>query len=142
MTQTSNLYRATAKALVLNERQQFLLFRENNGLWEIPGGGIDYGEKPQDTLKPEFAEEAGLEVTDVSDHPSYYVTALNIDGNWKSAAVYETKLRNLNFTQSDECMELRFFTKEEVLNERLYPITLAFVNAFDPQRHSPKTNSA
>ncbi len=142
MPPDSNLYRVTAKALVLDERQRFLLFKEGNGLWEIPGGGVDYGEKPQDTLKREFAEEAGLEVTGVNVHPSYFVTALNINGQWKSATVYETSLKNLNFKQSDECVELRFFTKEKALKEKLYPITLAFIKAFDPKRHGPKTNSA
>jgi ADP-ribose pyrophosphatase YjhB (NUDIX family) len=33
-------------------------------LWWLPGGGIDFGEAPEDTLIREFKEETGLEIHD------------------------------------------------------------------------------
>jgi mutator protein MutT len=32
------------------------------GVWEIPGGGTEYGEKPEDGLKREIMEECGIEI--------------------------------------------------------------------------------
>ena len=33
------------------------------GTWECPGGKIDFGEQPEDSLKREIEEEPGLTVT-------------------------------------------------------------------------------
>ena len=32
------------------------------GLWDLPGGGIEFGESPEETLKREFLEEAALKI--------------------------------------------------------------------------------
>jgi 8-oxo-dGTP diphosphatase len=36
--------------------------RHDPPLWWLPGGGIDFGEGPEDTLMREFFEETGLQV--------------------------------------------------------------------------------
>jgi len=33
-------------------------------LWWLPGGGIDFGESPEETLAREFLEETGLDITE------------------------------------------------------------------------------
>lgn len=34
------------------------------GLLDLPGGGIEYGEKPNDTIRREFMEEVGISIKD------------------------------------------------------------------------------
>ena len=138
----NNYFRTSVKALILDNEKRVLLILEDNGLWELPGGGLDFGEKPKDCLARELHEEMGLEVTHINKQPSYFVSALNITGEWKTNVMYETEVKDLNFTPSDECRELRFFTKEEALKLKLFPIVKEFLNEFDPKNHEPKRSNA
>ena len=131
----NTFYRISAKALILDDQKRFLLVREENGLWEIPGGGIDHGEHPIETIKREIIEEMGIEVLDVNPTIQYFVIAKALDNVWKSSVFYLTKLKNLEFTPTEECKEIRFFTKEEAERVDTYPVVKAFLKEFDPARH-------
>jgi 8-oxo-dGTP diphosphatase len=61
-------FTVTAGAVVLDERGRVLLlkhvFRRGSG-WGIPGGFMEKGEQPEETIRRELREEAGLEIEDV-----------------------------------------------------------------------------
>ncbi len=126
----NNYYRTSIKALVLEEENKFLLIKEKDGRWELPGGGMDHGETPEACLRREIKEEMGLTITDFCKQPSYFYTDKHLKYEYVANVLYEVKLEHLNFTPSDECTEVRFFTKEEALKENLFPNVKVFLANF------------
>ena len=54
------LYRVSIKALIYNDAGQILVVKEDGRLlWDLPGGGMDYGETFESALKRELYEEVG-----------------------------------------------------------------------------------
>ena len=53
----SGFYRVSIKGLILDEtRKKFAVVLEDNGWWELPGGGMDWGESPETCLTREIKE--------------------------------------------------------------------------------------
>ena len=127
-------YRTSVKALILDEDGRFLLQRESNGKWEMPGGGLDHGESVEDGLRREVMEESGLTITKMAAQPSYFVTK-KYKETWKSNVYYVCELENLDITPTEECEGVRFFSVEETDEVELFPIIQEFVKVFDPKNH-------
>jgi hypothetical protein len=58
----------------------------------------------------------GLTVTEVASMPSYYLIGKNEADKWSLNLVFETKVKDLNFTSTKECREIRFISPEEVVS--------------------------
>lgn len=129
-------YRVSVKALCLDETGRFLLAKEDNGLWELIGGGLDHGEDPTACLRREVHEETGLVITYISPSPKYFITALRRGKDTFTAnVIYEVKFQDLNFVPSEECVELRYFSVAEALQEDLFPNVKEFLKHFDVDKH-------
>ncbi len=133
-------YRISVKALVLNEtRDKFLITQEENGEWELPGGGLDWGKTPQEDLPREISEEMGIMVTWMAKHPSYFLSGQTRTKKiWSANLVYETELENLDFTPSDECIDVKFVNLKDIESLPVFPNVLAFAEIFDPALHIRK----
>lgn len=115
-------YRVSVKGIVIDDEGRILLSLEDNGKWEMLGGGLDHDEDPVVCLRREITEETGLTVTYVSPTPKYFVTCRRENADTYIAnVIYEIKLRDLDFIPSDECQELRFFTPDEMKQVKLFP---------------------
>lgn len=131
-------YRVSIKALVLNEaKDKFLLCKEAGGRWDLPGGGLEWGATPQEDLPRELMEEMGLVATYIADSPSYFITGRSTNHPEIRIVnvVYETKLEHLNFTPSDECIEIRFVNKNEVENMELFGGPAKLLTMFKTENH-------
>lgn len=130
-------YRISIKALVLNEtRDKFLICEEENGVWDLPGGGLDWETKPQADLAREIQEEMGLKIIKVAERPSYFVTEMHVKkGLWKANVVYETELEHLNFTPSEECVNIRFVNKDDLDGLETFPGVKQVAEQFKTENH-------
>jgi ADP-ribose pyrophosphatase YjhB (NUDIX family) len=130
-------YRISIKALILNAtRDKFLICQEENGKWELPGGGLDWGETPQSDLPRELMEEMGLKATWIADYPAYFFTFTfnNHYGNGANV-VFETALENLDFTASDECVAIDWINLQNADQFDLFQNVDLLLKQFDPARH-------
>lgn len=136
-------YRVSVKALVLNEtRDKFLICEEEAGVWELPGGGLDWGATPQEDLPREISEEMGLTVTKVADNPSYFITDQTLNRKqWIVNVIYEAELEHLNFTPSDECVNIRFVDKNDLHEIRTFPSIIKLAEMFTPENHQQNLNT-
>jgi len=133
-------YRISVKALILNEtRDKFLIVKEKKGVWELPGGGLDHYASPQDDVKREINEEMGVEVEWVAENPSYFLTySTDAPARHIANVLYEVKVKSLDFTPSDECVETRFVTSEEAKEMNLIGNVRIFTDLFNPSLHQEK----
>ena len=131
-------YRVSIKALVLNEtKDKFLLCKEADGRWELPGGGLDWGATPQEDLPREIMEEMGLEIEWMADNPCYFVvgTSTNEPRIHIVNVLYETRLKHLDFTPTDECVDIRFVSPKEIEAMNTFEGPAKLGKRFNAQNH-------
>lgn len=58
----SPYYRVTTRAIILDERSRLLIIEDEDGTYELPGGGWEHDESFDACIRREVAEELGVEV--------------------------------------------------------------------------------
>lgn len=112
-------------AVIQNEKGEILLARRNepklkhaHNKWEFVGGGIEFGENPEEALKREVKEEAGVEIKIIRLLPKVISHVWNLEQEQEHVLLlhYECKIigGELKAGQSEEVSELKFFPLEEI----------------------------
>ena len=134
-------HRTVVKGLFVKDGK-ILLTKEAPHLadkWELPGGGLDFGEDPHACLVREIKEELNLDVTSVSQHPVYVWTnrfegCRNMDWYYSVVLAYQIDLANLDFVPTKECVALELFSPTDLKNlgDDLYHQSHTLREIFNP----------
>jgi 8-oxo-dGTP diphosphatase len=83
MQKMSATQRVCVYGLINNQKGETLFIKRSeedthSGIWELPGGGVDFGEEPRDAIKREIKEETGIEVS--IENPIKVFSTISQDG--------------------------------------------------------------
>ena len=114
------LYRISLKALIYNDAGQILVVKEINRMyWDLPGGGMDFGETSESSLKRELYEEVGYkgglryQLFDASDE--MYIERINAN---QICFYFRVWPENFDFIPGEEGDEVMFIKPEELLLQK------------------------
>lgn len=125
-------FHITVKGIVVLNNRILLIKRvrpstDGLGYWELPGGGLEYGETPDQALIRELKEETGLEIIIIK--PAY--TFSKIREHYQTIGIgYLCIPKNDHVQLSDEHTDYIFATidkakellSEEIFNDIIYTI--------------------
>ncbi len=124
-------------AAIINQKNQFLLTKRSEideedsqsyrDYWQLPGGSVEFGEKPEETLHREMKEELGTQVNIISLLPKIFT---EIRQNWQGVfIVYLCQLKNphAKIILNSEASEYGWYTLDEVLKLNTLPGTTAII---------------
>ncbi len=123
-------YRVAVKGMLVRDYKVLMVddfagkkARERGGEWELPGGGLDFGEDMHQALVREVQEEMGLKVTWVADRPAYIWTVKRharrgMEWFYVLVVAFQIEVENLEFTPSEECRSITFMSKDDMVANR------------------------
>jgi len=92
-------------------------------VWNFPGGGMEFGETPEETIRREIVEELGVEIKIISLIPKIYTEVRN---KWQGIFIcFLCKLKNESSTivLNNEASEYNWYALNEIPKLRLMPKT-------------------
>lgn len=120
-------------ALIFNDEGKFLMTRRGpkakneRGKWEIPGGGVEFGETFKEAIKREVNEELGVEISVGEMHSLCDHIIPDEHQHW-IAPTYRCTISSgtPKILEPEKCSEIGWFTIEEALK-----VPLSIVTAHD-----------
>lgn len=97
---------------------KILMLKDDKGRWELPGGKIDFGEHPTESLRREFMEELGvteLEIGKVVNVWDFLVSKDDIDYQF-ILVVYECFANIKDVYISDEHLKYEWISPQKIDN--------------------------
>lgn len=130
--------RVCVGVIISNSKGEILFIRSHKwkNQWVVPGGGIEWGEKAEDTAKREVLEETGLTITDVTflqAEECLFPDAFHKEQHFIFFDYY-AKTSDTKVTLNEEAQEFRWALPEDALKMDLNTSTRGFVEKFITKR--------
>jgi ADP-ribose pyrophosphatase YjhB (NUDIX family) len=107
-------------AVVTNDAREILLHRRSdNELWSVPGGAMELGESISQAVAREVKEETGFEVeaerlVGIYSNPGHIVAYSDGEVRQQFSICFACRVVGGDFAESDESLDVRFFTPADV----------------------------
>ena len=109
-------------------------------MYDLPGGGVEYGESFEETLKREFIEETGLEINSLKFIQNNYLTIEYKDDAGEEKGLHhvgiyyfvDVKMSNNIKTNADgeDSLGAEYIGIEDILNIDISPISELVIKNF------------
>lgn len=124
--------------LAINKQKQFFLTRreapgrpEWHNMWQTPGGGLEFGESPEETLKREMMEELQVKVDIIHPQPIvktsiWYKDETDMKQDTQIVLIiYLVDIKNQtpNFSGDDETNGGDWYDYDQISNLETLPLT-------------------
>ncbi|MCA9329674.1 NUDIX hydrolase [Candidatus Saccharibacteria bacterium] len=139
MSEIPEINRDIVGAVIISSDDKVLLGKTGayEGLWVVPGGGIEDGETKEDAMRREVMEETGLDVSDADTkivpgvHSGQSEKTLRDSGERVLVKMrffdFEVRFKKpasqINASAKDDFVEAEWFSKNELELDKLSPPT-------------------
>lgn len=108
--------------ILMSQRHEYT--NPYHGLWQLPGGGIEFGEHPKETALREVREEVGLHVKLLTNHP-FVFSHINDSGDAHTIVLgYMAKhiAGEIDTSKDRNTGDAKWFTFEEIRQIECVPL--------------------
>jgi len=110
------IQRVSVKGILCRDNK-VLLLQDQRGKWELPGGRIDFGETPEETLKREFKEELNIINVSMGDIVNIWTFSSStelVDYHF-IILVFEVLAEGIEIKLNEESTKYGWFNKDELM---------------------------
>lgn len=117
---------STTAVVTDDDGRVLLVHRVDNGLWALPGGGMELGESIEDCAVREVKEETGLDVEIVSlvgvyTNPNHVIEYTDGEVRQQFSLCYATRLLGGVLAHDDESTDLQWVLPADIPALNMHP---------------------